>query len=162
MRSLILALTLTALPAAALAASLGVPLDQAIVITLPAPAKDVVIGNPAIADVSISDQRHLIITGKMGGVTNLVVEDAAGRVIFNRQIVVGASSGDRVEVMRGAQVYSYACAPVCQQVAVSGGSPSAGGGAPAAGPARPARRPHRLDLSRRPPRRLKATLGSIG
>jgi hypothetical protein len=137
MRRLALALALAALPAVSLAASLGVPLDQAMIITLPVPARDVVVGNPAIADVSISDQRHLIITGKQGGVTNLVVDDAAGRTIFNRQIVVGASSGDRVEVMRGAQVSSYACAPVCQQVAGSGGSPGGGGGAgsPSAPPA---------------------------
>jgi Flp pilus assembly secretin CpaC len=131
--SLVLALAIAASPVVSLAASLGVPLDQAMIIALPAAAKDVVVGNPNIADVSISDQRHLIITGKMGGVTNLVVDDAAGRVIFNRQIVVGASSGDRVEVMRGAQVYSYACAPVCQQVAVSGSSASAGGGSGAGG-----------------------------
>ncbi|HEX3919629.1 MAG TPA: pilus assembly protein N-terminal domain-containing protein [Caulobacteraceae bacterium] len=137
MRRLALALALAALPVVASAASLGVPLDQAMIITLPVPARDVVVGNPAIADVSISDQRHLIITGKQGGVTNLVVDDAAGRTIFDRQIVVGASSGDRVEVMRGAQVSSYACAPVCQQVAVSGGNPGNGGGgagAPSAPP----------------------------
>ena len=135
MRSLILALTLTALPAAALAASLGVPLDQAVIITLSAPAHDVVVGNPAIADVTISDQRHLVVTGKTGGVTNLMVDDAAGRTIFDRQIVVGSSSGDRVEVIHGAQVVSYACAPICQQVAASQGP---GGGAAPASPTAPA------------------------
>jgi hypothetical protein len=133
MRSLILALTLTTLPAAALAASLGVPLDQAVIITLSAPAHDVVVGNPAIADVTISDQRHLVVTGKTGGVTNLVVDDAAGRTIFDRQIVVGASSGDRVEVIHGPQVVSYACAPICQQVAATAGPSGVGGaGSPAA------------------------------
>jgi hypothetical protein len=132
MRSFIFALTLTTLPAAALAASLGVPLDQAVIITLSAPAHDVVVGNPAIADVTISDQRHLVVTGKTGGVTNLVVDDAAGRTIFDRQIVVGASSGDRVEVIHGPQVVSYACAPICQQVAATAGPSGGGAGSPAA------------------------------
>ena len=91
MRKLALALA----PAAALAASLGVPLDQSMFVTLPAPAHTGVIGNPAIADVSVADQRHLIITGKGQGVTNLVVTDAAGRAIFDREIVVGGQSGDR-------------------------------------------------------------------
>ena len=129
MRRFALALALAALPAASLAASLGVPLDQAVIVTLPAPAHDVVIGNPTIADVSISDQRHLVLTGKTGGVTNLVVDDAAGHVIFDRQIVVGTSSGDRVQVIHGPQIISYACAPICEQVASTQG---AAGGAPSA------------------------------
>jgi len=134
MRSLIFALSLAALGAsavsgAALAASMGVPLDQAVIVTLSAPAHDVVVGNPAIADVTVSDQRHLVVTGKSGGVTNLVVNDAAGRTIFNRQIVVGSSSGDRVEMIQGPQITSYACAPTCQQVGASQGlSAGAGGG----------------------------------
>jgi hypothetical protein len=142
MRSLILAVTLSALPAAALAASLGVPLDHAVIITLSAPAHDVVVGNPTIADVTVSDQRHLVVTGKSGGVTNLVVDDAAGRTIFDRQIVVGASSGDRVEIIHGAQVVSYACAPICQQVAASAALGGGGGGGPGAGaPVAPAANP---------------------
>jgi hypothetical protein len=128
MRRLALALVAAALPATALAASLGVPTDQAVIITLSAPARDVVIGNPAIADVSLADQRHLVVTGKSGGVTNLVVADAAGRTIFDRQIVVGASSGDRVEVIHGPQIISYACAPICQQVAASQNFAGGGGG----------------------------------
>lgn len=145
MRSLVLTLALAAigsaaLPAAALAASLGVPLDQAVIITLSAPAHDVVVGNPGIADVTIADQHHLVVTGKSGGVTNLVVDDAAGRTIFDRQIVVGASSGDRVEIIHGAQIVSYACAPICQQVAASAG-PGGGGGAGAGSPMAPTANP---------------------
>jgi hypothetical protein len=134
MRRLLLALAAAALPAVSLAASLGVPLDQAVIVTLPAPARDVVIGNPSIADVSISDQRHLVVTGKSGGVTNLVVDDAAGRVIFDRQIVVGTSSGDRVLMIQGAQLVSYACAPICEQEATSQapGSGAASAAAPTA------------------------------
>jgi hypothetical protein len=149
MRRFALALAVAALPAVSFAASLGVPLDQAVIVSLPAPAHDVVIGNPGIADVQISDQRHLVVTGKTGGVTNLVVDDAAGHVIFDRQIVVGVSSGDRVQMIHGAQIVSYACAPICEQVASTGGgaapapaapsptAPPAPGGAPSPSPGTP-------------------------
>ena len=137
MRKLVLSLALALAPAAALAASLGVPLDQSAFITLRAPAHNVIIGNPAIADVSVADQRHLIVTGKSAGVTNLVVTDLRGRPIFDRQIVVGAEPGDRVALISGGQVVSYACAPSCQQVGGVTGSAAAptaasGGGSPEA------------------------------
>jgi hypothetical protein len=135
MRKLALALALALAPAAALAASLDVPLDQSTFVALPGPAHNVIIGNPAIADVSVADQRHLIITGKGAGITNLVVTDPAGRPIFDRQIVVGAGSGDRVALINGGQVVSYACAPRCEIVGGAGGSaaaaaPATGGGSP--------------------------------
>jgi hypothetical protein len=52
----------------------------------------------------------------MGGVTNLIVTDERGRTIFDRQIVVGATAGDRVSLINGGNVISYACAPACEQV----------------------------------------------
>src|SRR5579863_724463 len=131
MRHIALALALALAPAAALAATLGVPLDQSVRIGLRTQAHDVIVGNPAIADVTVADPHHLIVTGKMGGVTNLIVTDAVGRTIFDRQIVVSASTGDHVALIKGPEVVSYACAPSC---AVVSGGPSAvatasGGGA---------------------------------
>jgi hypothetical protein len=132
MRQILFSLALALAPSVTLAASLGVPLDQSALISLPAPARDVIVGNPAIADVSVSDQRHIIVTGKGPGVTNLVVTDAAGRTIFSRQIVVGGSTADRVAMISGATITHYACAPVCEAV---GSDASAGGsGAAAARP----------------------------
>jgi Pilus formation protein N terminal region len=128
MRQLLLSLALALAPAAALAASLSVPLDQSALITLPTPARNVIVGNPTIADVSVSDQRHIIITGKGQGITNLVITDAAGRTIFDRQIVVGGSSADRVALINGATITRYACAPTCEQMeGAQGGGASAGG-----------------------------------
>src|SRR6185312_6766755 len=130
MRKLALSLVLALAPAAALAGSLEVPLDQSAFVALPGPAHNVIIGNPAIADVSVPDERHLIVTGKGAGVTNLVVTDAAGRPIFDRTIVVGAEPGDRVALINGGQVTQYTCAPRCEAVGSSGGQ--AGAMAPAA------------------------------
>lgn len=116
MRSLALATILALAPAAVMAASLGVPLDQSVLVSLPAPAHNVFLGNPNVAEVAMSDQRHVVITGKAGGVTNLIVTDDRGRMIFDRQIVVGATAGDRVSLINGGAVISYACAPGCAPV----------------------------------------------
>jgi putative type II/III system pilus formation protein len=133
MRQLAFALALAVAPAAALAATLDVPLDQSAFVTLAAPAHNVIIGNPAIADVSVADQRHIIITGKGAGITNLVITDARGHAIFDRQIVVGAGSGNRVALINGSQIISYTCAPVCEQVGGAAGAQPAAAPAPAGG-----------------------------
>jgi hypothetical protein len=130
MRQILFSLALALAPAAALAASMGVPLDQSALVTLSAPARDVIVGNPAIADVSVSDQRHLIVTGKGPGVTNLLVTDAAGRTIFNRQIVVSGASADRIALINGSTITRYACAPVCEPVGAAQGAPAGGGEGP--------------------------------
>jgi hypothetical protein len=121
MRQLALSLALALAPAAAFAATLAVPLDQSALVTLSAPARNIIVGNPAIADVAIADQRHIIITGKGQGVTNLVVTDAGGRPIFDREILVGAQSGGRMALINGGQIVSYTCAPVCEPVGGAGG-----------------------------------------
>jgi hypothetical protein len=121
MRLPILALIAALAPGLAAAASLDVPLDQAIRLTLSAPAHDVIVGNPSIADVEVSDQRHLVLTGKMGGVTNLIVVDERGRTLINRQIVVsdGGSSGSRVAFISGPTLATYVCTPGCTMVSTS-------------------------------------------
>src|ERR1700729_652225 len=117
MRSLALASILALAPAGVMAARLGVPLNQSVLISLPAPAHNVFLGSPTVADVTMSDQRHVVVTGKAGGVTNLIVTDERGRTIFDRQIVVStAANGDRVSLINGGNVISYACAPSCEQV----------------------------------------------
>jgi hypothetical protein len=154
MRRLALTLLLAASPAAALAATLGVPLNQSAVLAMPGQIRDVVVGNPAIADAAVADPRHVIVTGKIVGVTNLIVRDAGGRVIFDRQVVVGAATDNRVALIEGPsaggarpKITNYACAPECEttgdQSSQAGPGPGGGGpisvtvtagGAPAAAP----------------------------
>jgi Flp pilus assembly secretin CpaC len=124
MRRIALAFALAAAPLAAAAATLGIPLDQSIRVGLPVPAHDIIIGNPNIADVTVPDQSHLVVTGKSAGVTNLIVTDAAGHTIFNREIVVSASAGSHVALINGPMVVSYACAPACAQIASEGAVPA--------------------------------------
>ena len=128
MRRSILSLTLalTALAGAAQAApSLVVPIDQSTPLTLPRGARDVLIGNPAIADVAVIDAGKAVISGRGYGVTNLVVIDQLGRTVLERQVVVAAPSQGRVSVIRGPRVEEYACAGGCERSGGDKGGDSA-------------------------------------
>jgi hypothetical protein len=121
MRRLSLALIVAVFaPVAALAQSLAVNIDQAARITLTRPAGDVVVGNPGIADVTVLDARHLMLTGKAYGVTNLMVADQAGHTIFSRQVVVSAPDVNRISLYRGPDVYNFACSPRCERTPMPG------------------------------------------
>jgi len=114
MRKIALALLLAAAPAAALAgAILPVTLNEAVRITLPGPARDVIIGNPLVADVTVSDSRHLILTGKAFGQTNLIVVGQAGRTIFDRELMVPRPMTGRVTMITGDKIASFACPGEC-------------------------------------------------
>lgn len=114
------ALAVLASGGSALAQGLPVRIDQATRVALSAPARDVVIGNPSVADVTIIDGRNLLVMGKAYGVTNIVVLDARGRTILDRQIVVSASDEGRVSFFRGPDVYNYACSPRCERTPMPG------------------------------------------
>ena len=94
--------------------SLNVEIDQTQRVQLRGPAGSVIIGNPAIADVTVVDANTLYITGKGNGVTEIVAVDTIGRTVFQSQIVVtdGAGAG-RVRVWRGGQATEMACASSC-------------------------------------------------
>jgi hypothetical protein len=109
-----------AVTGAAWAQGLPVRIDQATRVALSAPARDVVIGNPSVADVTVIDGRNLLIMGRSYGVTNLVVLDARGRTILERQIIVSASDEGRISFYRGPDVYNYSCSPRCERTPMPG------------------------------------------
>lgn len=121
MRRLVLSLMIAAVaPASAFAESLAVNIDQGARVTLSRPAHDVMVGNPAIADVTVLDDRHLMVLGKAYGVTNIMIADNSGRTIFSRQVVVSAPDDNRISVYRGPDVYNYACSPRCERTPMPG------------------------------------------
>lgn len=120
MRRLVIALAIAVCPAAALAQSLMVNIDQSARITLSRPAHDVIVGNPMMADVTVLDERHILLQGKSYGVTNLLVTDQSGRAIMNRQVVISAPDTNRVSIYRGPDVYNYACANKCERTPMPG------------------------------------------
>lgn len=128
MRLALAAIALSLVAGAAAAEALQVPIDQSARVRLSGPAQDVVVANPAVADVNMLDARNLVVLGKQYGVTNLIVVDGLGRTILDRNIVVVAPPEGRMSFYRGGEVRTYACAPDCERAerAEGGGGAVAG------------------------------------
>jgi len=104
--------SLAAAPAAP-PATLKITLDQAKVLQLPEGAKTLVVGNPAIADVTmLKGGAAMVLTGKGYGQTNMIALDAQGNIIDEKQIDVQPTRSVLV-VQRGNDRESYWCNPTC-------------------------------------------------
>ena len=114
------ALVAAALPAPAAESSVTVAIDQTRVLRLDRPAAVVVVGNPSIADATLTDSGTAFIMGKTFGVTNVIALDAQGNEIVNARIVVTSSGARTVTVVRGNQQFTYACAGRCERVMMPG------------------------------------------
>ncbi len=99
--------------AAAQSAPLNIQIDRSQRVALRGAAGSVIVGNPAIADVTVVDSHTLFITGKGYGVTEVVAVDAIGRTVFESQVIVTGGSSGSVRVWRGARATEMACAASC-------------------------------------------------
>jgi Flp pilus assembly secretin CpaC len=100
--------------APAFARDIRVALDQAFPIRLAEAAEGVAVGNPAIAGVSVQNDRFLFVTGRSYGSTNLVVVGEGGRVLYSGRIVVAPDETDVVMVTRGVETARLECTPLCR------------------------------------------------
>jgi hypothetical protein len=92
---------------------LKITLDQAQVAKVPIGTTTLVVGNPAIADVTmLKGGVGMVVTGKGYGQTNLVAIDAQGNILDEKQIQVTPTHNVLV-VQRGDARSSYACNPLC-------------------------------------------------
>lgn len=100
--SLLLAGALWAAPWAVMAAEmLEVPLGGATLLPMRGAARSVVVGNPAIADVTVDGPRNITVFGKAPGGTTIAVLDAGGGVLVQRQVVVLAGGDGSVTLRYG-------------------------------------------------------------
>ncbi len=95
-------------------------IDEATAVTLSGSASSVIVGNPSIADVSIVDRRRIAVLGRTYGTTNVMVFDAAGRMIYNGLVTVTSPSAGHVSLFRGAAVHNYTCGPRCERTPMPG------------------------------------------
>jgi hypothetical protein len=79
--------------------------DFARPLILARPAGTVIIGNPAIAQATLSDDKTVILTGKTPGSTNLIVMDAEGAEVANVVVDVVAAGGRLVTVDEGTAIW---------------------------------------------------------
>lgn len=107
------------------AQTLNVEIDRSARIGLTGSAASVIVGNPAIADVTVVDANTLFVTGKGYGVTEVVAVDGVGRTIFQGEIVVTGGATGSVRVWRGAQATEMACAASCAPSIRNTASPAA-------------------------------------
>ncbi len=99
---------------------LRITVDQAQIAKVPANTATLVIGNPAIADVTaLKGNVGMIVTGKSFGHTNMIALDAAGNMIDEKQIHVEPAKGMLV-VQRAGIRQTYSCDPECMPAAVLG------------------------------------------
>jgi hypothetical protein len=69
-------------------APLSVSAGAAARIVLSAPVRDIVVGDPTVADVSLVNERTLVVLGKKAGATTVLAFDARGRALADRDVVV--------------------------------------------------------------------------
>jgi hypothetical protein len=111
--TLVATLTTLASHAQAQQPDLIVKFDQSQLLRLPRPAAEIIIGNPAVADVSIQSGNLLVITGKSFGITNIIALDAERQVIQDQRVMVRRDENNVVHVYKAANRQSYNCAPQC-------------------------------------------------
>lgn len=99
--------------AAVRSTSLSVAAGEALQIALSGPVRDVVVGDPTVADVSVINERTLVVLGKKTGSTTLLAFDAGGRTLTSRQVVVSSTPSQAVIVQRGPAASTYACGDRC-------------------------------------------------
>ena len=95
--------------------------DQSQLLPLSRPAAEIIIGNPAIADVSVQSANLLVITGKSFGITNMIALDAKRQVIFERRILVKRDDVRVVNLQRGDKGrQTFNCTPQCNPTVTVG------------------------------------------
>jgi hypothetical protein len=123
-----IAVTATGLGFSTLAAraadKIEVELDNAKLLKLPPGTETLVIGNPAIADVTVQRNQVMVVTAKNFGSTNMIALDSKGAIVSESRIVVTTPSRpENMVVLRGDKQHSYACTPECGPTVELGDEP---------------------------------------
>ncbi len=100
--------------------ALDLTVDEASIVRLDADAAMVIVGNPAIADVTVENGRLLILTAKSLGQTNMIVLDKAGAEIASHILRVDATGSRYVSVFQNGKRQTLICASLCERVASPG------------------------------------------
>lgn len=98
------------------AADFLVEMNKSKALHLQKPVATVMVGNPAVADISIESASLIYVMGKSYGRTNLVALDAEGKPVLDLNISVVSQTSSAVTLTRGAGQISYNCTPRCERV----------------------------------------------
>jgi Flp pilus assembly secretin CpaC len=95
-------------------------MDQVRPYVLQKPATEIVVGNPAIADVTVQDKTRVLLFGKAPGVTNMYIFDEKGETIDNLVIRVKTTTNDMLTMHRGPLRTTYNCTQQCEETVTVG------------------------------------------
>ena len=95
------------------AATLVVAVNHSLRLPVAGRAASVVLGNAAVADVTVVDSHTLFVTGKSPGSTDVAVVDPLGRTVFAADIAVSQGSGRPVTIHRATETAEVSCDPRC-------------------------------------------------
>jgi len=102
--------------AAAAVQDIALTIDFAKIFKIDRQAETILIGNPGIADATVSDEKTLVLTGKAAGTTNLIAIDKDGVEILHATLRVSSDIQALTTVFYGRSRQTFSCAPVCEQV----------------------------------------------
>ena len=114
--------TLLALTTGAQAGQVWLTMDQVRPYKLETPAQNIVVGNPAIADVTVQDNQNLLLFGKAPGLTNIYIFDEAGETIENMIVRVRSQNTDMLTFHHGSARTTYNCTSNCEVTVTVGDS----------------------------------------
>lgn len=96
--------------------SLMVMIDHLRRVSFDEPVHTVLVGNPAIADVTMISTYEAVVTAKTVGSTNLFFLDPDGRALGDYDVVVREGEERRVVLRRGpSNTELFQCAPRCER-----------------------------------------------
>jgi Flp pilus assembly secretin CpaC len=98
-------------------------MDHARILKLDRTVSKVIIGNAGVADVTVSDPRTIVLTGKSYGTTNLVILDQDGEAIVDERILVSVDEANTLRVFKRTDRSVYSCSPSCEQHQPGAASP---------------------------------------
>ncbi len=111
-----LALSLSLMQAGvSLAASIDVEVNQTKPFKLPRAAETIIVGNPAVANVTVDSHERVFILGRTYGRTNMIAVDPAGEIILDMDVNV-VNAGGIVTLNAGRAQRSFNCTPRCERV----------------------------------------------
>ncbi|WDI33190.1 pilus assembly protein N-terminal domain-containing protein [Hyphococcus flavus] len=114
------AIAFVSLSQTAAAEQLWLTMDQVRPYKLDNPAQSIVVGNPAIADVTVQDNTNVLLFGKAPGLTNIYVFNEQGEAVKNLIIRVRTPSADMLTVHRGVARTTYNCTTNCEATVTVG------------------------------------------
>jgi len=100
-------------------------------------AANVVVANPAVADVTMVDSHSIIILGRGYGATAIMVLDRNGRVLFDGHVRVSPPEQGLVTIHHGIATRCAPATPAAAAQASPGSGGDGGGGATGGAPAAP-------------------------